>query len=156
MPKALRLDVLIRPTDEISIKYILIRQTDALIRQISIKYWDYGPSSKLARTFVEMVLREFSLQTPNIRCQACLFEVHLWREDYWDFGRAPKLDHLIKDETEIECRFKEFCWYVFTRGFEKLQKNHCICYFLGLSWCVILCITSGDWQAQGKISSRHF
>ena len=138
MPKALRLDVLIRPTDEISIKYILIRQTDALIRQISIKYWDYGPSSKLARTFVEMVLREFSLQTPNIRCQACLFEVHLWREDYWDFGRAPKLDHLIKDETEIECRFKKFCWNVFTRGFEKLKKNHCVCYFLGLS-CV--CIT---------------
>ena len=122
MPKALRLDVLIRPTDEISIKYILIRQTDALIRQISIKYWDYGPSSKLARTFVEMVLREFSLQTPNIRCQACLFEVHLWRKDYWDFGRAPKLDHLIKDETEIECRFKEFCWNVSTRGLEKLEK----------------------------------
>ena len=22
--------------------------------------------------------------------------------------------------------------------------------------CVLLCITSGDWQAQGKISSRHF
>ena len=151
MPKALRLDVLIRPTDEISIKYILIRQTDALIRQISIKYWDYGPSSKLARTFVEMVLREFSLQTPNIRCQACLFEVHLWREDYWDFGRAPKLDHLIKDETEIECRFKEFCWNVSTRGLESLYLL-----FVGSELCVILCITSGDWQAQGKISSRHF
>ena len=151
MPKALRLDVLIRPTDEISIKYILIRQTDALIRQISIKYWDYGPSSKLARTFVEMVLREFSLQTPNIRCQACLFEVHLWREDYWDFGRAPKLDHLIKDETEIECRFKEFCWNVFTRGFEKLKKIIVFVIFWVWAVCVLLCITSGDWQAQGKI-----